>query len=142
MNYVGVFRSPGVPEKANRRLETAAIASAKEGLPTTFQSDTQGPSVVGAAAGRSCIPTAIVTIITELSQSLFRIGLFPYIPAVRIHGRPTHASHVIRPRVRILLKPNPTIAATAANTAVQVAWLDTAFMPMDRLRMADALLKI
>ena len=58
-----------MPEKENKRFETAAIASAKLGLPTTFQSELQGPGVMGAEAGRSFTPTAIVTIITRESQS-------------------------------------------------------------------------
>lgn len=60
-----VANSLGVPEKANKRFETAAIASANEGFLTTCQSETKGPGVTGAAAGRSCTPTATVTVITE-----------------------------------------------------------------------------
>ena len=59
---------------------------------------------------------------------------------MRMQGSPIHASHVMRPSVRILLKPNPKIAATAAKTAVHVAWVDTALSPIDRLKIADPLL--
>jgi hypothetical protein len=51
--------------------------------------------------------------------------------AVRIHGSPTHASHVIRPRVRILLQANPRIAATTINIAVHIPWVETAFKPIE-----------
>lgn len=118
------LRLPGVPEKENRRFETAAIPSAKLGLPTTFQSELQGPGVMGAEAGRSITPTAIVTMITRHSvSSLHSVSsvLKKGILAMRIHGSPIHASQVIRPRVRMLLNANPIIAATAAKTAVHVA---------------------
>lgn len=102
------------------------MASAKDGLPATFQSETHGSSVLGAASGRSCTPTAIVTMIT----------------ATRIHGRPTQASQVIFPSVRTLEKAKPTIAAIATKAAVHVACVETAFKPIDRLRIAEPLLKM
>lgn len=64
------------------------------------------------------------------------------VPAVRIHGRPTHATVVMRPNVRILQKQKPTMAATAVKTAVHVAWVDTAFKPMERPRIAEPLVKM
>lgn len=36
-----IEKKPGVPEKANTRLQTAVMASAKDGFPTTFQSETK-----------------------------------------------------------------------------------------------------
>jgi hypothetical protein len=62
--------------------------------------------------------------------------------AARIHGRPIHASQVILPSVRMLLRPNPAMAATAAKTAVHVAWVETAFRPIEMPRMAEPLLKM
>lgn len=64
------------------------------------------------------------------------------IPATRIHGSPIHASQVIRPSVRMLLHTNPRIAATAAKTAVHVAWVETAFKPIEIARIAEPLLKM
>ena len=61
---------------------------------------------------------------------------------MRIHGSPIHASQVIRPRVRMLLNANPRIAATVAKTAVHVAWVETALKPIERLRIAEPLLKM
>lgn len=59
-----IEKKPGVPEKANTRFETAEIPSENDGLPTILKSECQGWSVCGAAAGRSSIPTAMVTIRT------------------------------------------------------------------------------
>lgn len=41
-------------------------------------------------------------------------------PAARIHGKPTHASQVIRPSVLTLLVANPRMAAMAAKAAVHI----------------------
>jgi hypothetical protein len=62
--------------------------------------------------------------------------------AARMQGRPIQASQVIRPSVRMLLRPNPTMAATAAKAAVHVAWVETAFKPIEMPRMAEPLLKM
>lgn len=59
-----------------------------------------------------------------------------------IHGRPIHASQVIRPRVRILAQRNPTTAAMATNTAVQTPWVETAFSPMEMPSIADPVTNI
>jgi hypothetical protein len=59
-----------------------------------------------------------------------------------MHGSPTHANQVILPRVRILLKAHPKIAAIATKAAVQVTWVETAFNPIERLRIAEPLLKM
>jgi hypothetical protein len=59
-----------------------------------------------------------------------------------MQGSPTHASQVIRPSVLILENPNPTMAAIAEKTAVHVACDETAFNPIERLRIAEALLKM
>lgn len=55
---------------------------------------------------------------------------------------PTHASQVMRPRVRMLPNMNPMTAATATKTAVHVPWADTAFNAMEILSMADPATKI
>jgi hypothetical protein len=62
-----------------------------------------------------------------------------YLLAVRIQGRPTHASQVIRPSVRTLLSVNPRIAATAENTAVHAPWVETALNPIETPRMPEPL---
>lgn len=62
--------------------------------------------------------------------------------AVRMQVRPIHASHEIFPRVRILPKTKATIAATATYTAVQVAWLDTAFKPIEIPSIPEPAVKI
>lgn len=59
-----------------------------------------------------------------------------------MHGRPIHASQVIRPRVRMLEKANPAMAEMATKTAVQVACVETALKPIERLRIAEPLLKM
>ena len=60
-----IAKNPGVPEKANTRLQTAVTPSVKDGWPKILTSETHGPSVIGAAAGRSRIATAMVTIMTR-----------------------------------------------------------------------------
>lgn len=57
-------KKPGVPENANTRLDTAVMPSVNDGLPIILKSECQGVLVCGAAAGRSWIPTATVTIRT------------------------------------------------------------------------------
>lgn len=60
---------------------------------------------------------------------------------MKIQLMPIHASQVIRPNVRMLDSPNTMIAAVPTNTAVQIAWLDTAFKAIDILSMPEALAK-
>lgn len=55
---------------------------------------------------------------------------------------PIHASQVILPRVWILAKRKAMTAATATNTAVQVAWVDNAFKAIDTLSIPEAATKI
>lgn len=55
--------------------------------------------------------------------------------------RPTQASHVKRPSVRMQEKMNAQQAATATKTAVQVPCEETALNPIDTLRMADPVMK-
>lgn len=50
---------------------------------------------------------------------------------------PIHASHDIRPKVRILEKTNVMIAAIATNTAVQTACIERAFRAMETLSIAE-----
>ena len=50
---------------------------------------------------------------------------------------PAAASQLIFERVGMEDNTNVATAATATNTAVQVAWLETALSPMEMLRMAD-----
>jgi hypothetical protein len=59
-----------------------------------------------------------------------------------IHVAPTHASQVSLASVWMLAKLNPTMAATATNTAVHVAWLDTALSPMEMPSMPEPATKI
>lgn len=42
----------------------------------------------------------------------------------------------------MLERQNPMMAAMATYTAVQVAWLETAFRPMERLSMPAPVMKI
>ena len=62
--------------------------------------------------------------------------------AMRILDIPVHATQVNLPKVRMLEKTNPISAPTTTKTAVQALCLDTAFIPMERLRMADPVMKI
>jgi hypothetical protein len=55
---------------------------------------------------------------------------------------PVQATHVNLPKVRMLEKINPISAPTTTKTAVQAPCLDTAFRPIERLRMADPVIKI
>lgn len=50
---------------------------------------------------------------------------------------PTHASHEIRPKVRILEKMTVMIAAMATKMAVQIACMERAFRAMDTLSIAE-----
>jgi virulence-associated protein VapD len=50
---------------------------------------------------------------------------------------PAAASQLIFESVGMDDNTKVATAATATNTAVQVAWLETAFSPMEMLRMAD-----
>jgi hypothetical protein len=50
---------------------------------------------------------------------------------------PIHASHEIRPKVRILEKTNVMIAAMATKMAVQIACMERAFRAMDTLSIAE-----
>jgi hypothetical protein len=50
---------------------------------------------------------------------------------------PAAASQLIFESVGMEDNTNVATAATATNTAVQVAWLETALSPMETLRMAD-----
>ena len=58
-------KKAGVPEYAKTSVETALIASAKEGFPTILKSETQTASPCGASAGRPWTPTAMVTMNTD-----------------------------------------------------------------------------
>lgn len=55
---------------------------------------------------------------------------------------PTHASQVIRPRVWILQKMKPMIAATATKTAVQAPWTDSALRAIEMLSIPEPATKI
>lgn len=55
---------------------------------------------------------------------------------------PTQASQLILPRVLILAKRKPTTAPTTTKTAVHVAWLETAFRPMETLSMPEPAMKV
>lgn len=61
---------------------------------------------------------------------------------LRMQVRPIQASQLIRPRVRMLPPTSPMAAATATKTDVQVAWLDTAFKPIEMLSMPDPATKV
>lgn len=61
---------------------------------------------------------------------------------MRTENRPSHASQEMRPRVWILPNKNPRIAAIATHTAVQVAWLETEFKPMERPSIPDPATKV
>lgn len=62
--------------------------------------------------------------------------------AVRILGSPTHASQVIRPRVRMLPRAKPMMADTATKMAVQAPWVEMAFRLIEIPRIPDPLMKI
>ncbi|GMF77364.1 unnamed protein product [Aspergillus oryzae] len=127
-----ILKNPGVPEYAKTRDETAVIPSLKLGLLAILKSDTHTPSF-GAEAGRSSIPTAMVTIRTDqVRQEPRNSKGRECLLAVRMHTSPTHASQVIWPRVRMLENMNPRIAATATKTAVHTPCVETAFRPMER----------
>ena len=75
-------KRPGVPENAKASDETAVMASVKDGLPTILKFETQTVSVCGAAEGRSCTPTPIVTMRTErmrLCQDHFMLSMGSYL---------------------------------------------------------------
>ena len=140
-------KNPGVPEYAKIIEDTALIAWAKDGLATTLKSETQAVSVCGAEAGRSWTPTAMITMKTRRAcyetVGIVRVDAYGgALLATMIHGRPIHASQVIRPRVRILAQRNPTTAAMATNTAVQTPWVETAFSPMEMPSIADPVTNI
>jgi hypothetical protein len=59
-----------------------------------------------------------------------------------MHGSPIHASQVILPSVRTLLKIKPKIVATTVKTAVHVPCVDTAFRPMEIPRIPEPLTNI
>jgi hypothetical protein len=59
-----------------------------------------------------------------------------------MHTSPIHASQPILPSVRILAKQKPRIAATATNTAVQAAWVETELRPMEMPSIAEPATKI
>lgn len=59
------------------------------------------------------------------------------LPETTIQDTPIHASQLIRPRVRILAKTNPTIAATATKSAVHAPWFERAFKAVEMLIIAD-----
>lgn len=60
----------------------------------------------------------------------------------RMQNRPSQASQLMRPSVCMLPNMQPTTAATAMKTAVHVPWVETAFRPMERLRIPDPATKI
>lgn len=60
-----------------------------------------------------------------------------YIPEVMTQTKPSQASQLSLPSVRILANMNPVMAATATKTAVQVPWFDTALKPIETLNIAD-----
>jgi hypothetical protein len=62
--------------------------------------------------------------------------------ADRMLTTPTHASHEMRPRVWMLPRPKPTMAATATNTAVQVPCVERAFKPVEIPRIPEPATKI
>jgi hypothetical protein len=64
------------------------------------------------------------------------------LPEQRIKAKPTQASQLIRPRVRILARRKPEMAATATNTAVQVPWTDIALSPIEIPSIPDPATKI
>lgn len=55
---------------------------------------------------------------------------------------PTQASQLILPRVLMLAKRNPTMAPTTTKMAVHVAWLETAFRPMETLSIPEPAMKV
>lgn len=55
---------------------------------------------------------------------------------------PSQASQLILPRVLMLAKRNPTMAPTTTNTAVHVAWLETAFKPIETLSIPEPAMKV
>lgn len=59
-----------------------------------------------------------------------------------IEMAPTHASQLMRPRVSMLEKMKPIMAAITTKTAVQREWVDKALKAIEILRMADPATKI
>lgn len=55
---------------------------------------------------------------------------------------PTQASQLILPRVRMLAKRKPTMAPTTTKMAVHVAWLETAFKPIETLSIPEPAMKV
>lgn len=55
---------------------------------------------------------------------------------------PTQASQLILPRVLMLANRNPTMAPTTTKMAVHVAWLETAFRPMETLSIPEPAMKV
>lgn len=71
------------------------------------------------------------------------VGIKPgHLLEMMIHVAPTHASQVSLASVWMLARLNPIMAATATNTAVHVAWLDTALRPMEIPSMPEPATKI
>lgn len=64
------------------------------------------------------------------------------VPAARMHGKPTHASQVMRPSVLTLLVANPRMAAMAAKAAVHIPCVETEFNPMVIPSIPEALTNI
>jgi hypothetical protein len=87
-----------VPENANTSVETAEMPSVNVGLLKSLKSDLKTPSC-GASAGRSCTPTAIVTVKTIVGQLPSVTGMNKILLAVIIHINPSQQSQDILPRV-------------------------------------------
>ena len=64
-----MLKKAGVPAYANTMDERDAKASAVLGLWNSLKSECQGPAW-GAAAGRSCTPTDIVKVKTDMGVNL------------------------------------------------------------------------
>lgn len=118
-------KKAGEPEKAKMIVATPCIACAKLGLPTSLKSGTNGP-VCGAAEGRSCTPTAMVTVNIE----------------TRMLTIPTAASQLILDRVRMDENPKAATAATATRTAVHAPWDERAFRPIEMLNILEPATKM
>lgn len=131
----------GVPVKAKIIDDTPDIASIKVESPNNLKSDFQGP-VGGAAAGRSCLQTAIANVKTAESAPVLFTERRGSLLDVRIQTIPTQASQETLERVLGDARKNPAIAATATKRAVQYAWSVSAFKHVDTVSKADAATKM
>lgn len=113
----------GVAPYENMTALTAPMAAAKGGLATTWMSLSHGP-LGGAAAGRSCTPTAMVSVKTDAMRN----------------ARPTQPNHVILFSVRKEPMKHPAMAATATKMAVQAPWTEMALSATEMDTMAEEMI--